>query len=59
MKTPPAELHKARERMRRRRENPEFRKREQAEELFARRNRLGWDTWGNESFEHVHLETSA
>lgn len=22
-------------------------------ELFARRNRLGWDTWGNESIEHV------
>lgn len=22
-------------------------------ELFARRNRLGWDTWGNESLEHV------
>lgn len=30
-KTPPAELEKARQRMRRRRENPEFRKREQAE----------------------------
>lgn len=26
-------------------------------ELFARRNRLGWDTWGNESLEHVKLET--
>lgn len=25
-------------------------------ELFARRNRLGWDTWGNESLEHVELE---
>lgn len=25
-------------------------------ELFARRNRLGWDTWGNESFEHVELQ---
>ena len=25
-------------------------------ELFARRNRLGWDTWGNESLEHVSLE---
>jgi N6-adenosine-specific RNA methylase IME4 len=25
-------------------------------ELFARRNRLGWDTWGNESLEHVALE---
>ena len=24
-------------------------------ELFARRNRLGWDTWGNESLEHVAL----
>ena len=24
-------------------------------ELFARRQRLGWDTWGNESFEHVAL----
>lgn len=24
-------------------------------ELFARRNRLGWDTWGNQSFEHVEL----
>jgi N6-adenosine-specific RNA methylase IME4 len=22
-------------------------------ELFARRQRLGWDTWGNESLEHV------
>jgi N6-adenosine-specific RNA methylase IME4 len=22
-------------------------------ELFARRNRLGWDTWGNEALEHV------
>lgn len=22
-------------------------------ELFARRNRLGWDTWGNQSHEHV------
>jgi len=22
-------------------------------ELFARRNRLGWDTWGNECLEHV------
>lgn len=25
-------------------------------ELFARRQRLGWDTWGNESLEHVRLE---
>lgn len=24
-------------------------------ELFARRNRLGWDTWGNEALEHVTL----
>lgn len=24
-------------------------------EAFARRNRLGWDTWGNESLEHVEL----
>lgn len=24
-------------------------------ELFARRNRFGWDTWGNECFEHVDL----
>ncbi len=24
-------------------------------ELFARRNRLGWDTWGNESLEHVGI----
>lgn len=24
-------------------------------EMFARRNRLGWDTWGNECFEHVEL----
>lgn len=24
-------------------------------ELFARRQRLGWDTWGNESLEHVEL----
>jgi N6-adenosine-specific RNA methylase IME4 len=24
-------------------------------ELFARRNRLGWDTWGNESLEHLEL----
>lgn len=26
-------------------------------ELFARRNRLGWDTWGNEALEHVELAT--
>lgn len=24
-------------------------------EMFARRNRLGWDTWGNESLQHVSL----
>lgn len=24
-------------------------------ELFARRQRLGWDTWGNEALCHVHL----
>ncbi len=24
-------------------------------EMFARRNRLDWDTWGNESFEHVEV----
>lgn len=24
-------------------------------ELFARRQRLGWDTWGNEAFEHVEM----
>lgn len=24
-------------------------------ELFARRNRLGWDTWGNESLEMVEM----
>jgi len=26
-------------------------------EMFARRNRLGWDTWGNEALEHVSLST--
>jgi N6-adenosine-specific RNA methylase IME4 len=26
-------------------------------ELFARRNRFGWDTWGNESLEHVEVAT--
>lgn len=26
-------------------------------EMFARRNRLGWDTWGNESLQHVELVT--
>lgn len=25
-------------------------------ELFARRQRLGWDTWGNEALEHVRLD---
>ncbi len=25
-------------------------------ELFARRQRLGWDSWGNEALCHVHLE---
>jgi len=24
-------------------------------ELFARRQRIGWDTWGNESLEHVQI----
>lgn len=24
-------------------------------EMFARRNRMGWDTWGNEAFNHVDL----
>jgi N6-adenosine-specific RNA methylase IME4 len=24
-------------------------------EMFARRNRLGWDTCGNEALEHVEL----
>jgi N6-adenosine-specific RNA methylase IME4 len=24
-------------------------------ELFARRQRLGWDTWGNEALEHVEV----
>lgn len=28
-------------------------------ELFARRQRLGWDTWGNEALEHVTLEAPA
>jgi len=26
-------------------------------ELFARRNRLGWETWGNEALEHVEVAT--
>jgi N6-adenosine-specific RNA methylase IME4 len=25
-------------------------------ELFARRQRIGWDTWGNEAIEHVEME---
>lgn len=28
-------------------------------ELFARRNRLGWDTWGNEALNHVSLDGEA
>lgn len=28
-------------------------------ELFARRQRLGWDTWGNEALEHVTMSASA
>jgi N6-adenosine-specific RNA methylase IME4 len=28
-------------------------------ELFARRQRLGWDTWGNEALEHVTLSAIA
>jgi N6-adenosine-specific RNA methylase IME4 len=24
-------------------------------EMFARRNRLGWDTWGNQALEHVGI----
>ncbi len=27
-------------------------------ELFARRNRLGWDTWGNEALEHVQMDAA-
>lgn len=27
-------------------------------ELFARRQRLGWDTWGNEALEHVAMEAA-
>jgi N6-adenosine-specific RNA methylase IME4 len=26
-------------------------------ELFARRQRLGWDTWGNQALEHVEMGT--
>lgn len=25
-------------------------------ELFARRNRLGWDTWGDQALQHVEIE---
>jgi N6-adenosine-specific RNA methylase IME4 len=28
-------------------------------EMFARRNRLGWDTWGNEALNHVDLTGEA
>jgi N6-adenosine-specific RNA methylase IME4 len=28
-------------------------------ELFARRQRLGWDTWGHEALEHVAIEATA
>lgn len=28
-------------------------------ELFARRQRLGWDTWGNEALQHIGLAGSA
>lgn len=28
-------------------------------ELFARRQRLGWDTWGNEALEHVEVARDA
>lgn len=28
-------------------------------ELFARRQRLGWDTWGDEALEHVQLGAGA
>lgn len=27
-------------------------------ELFARRQRLGWDTWGNEALKHVDIVTN-
>jgi N6-adenosine-specific RNA methylase IME4 len=27
-------------------------------ELFARRQRLGWDTWGDEALEHVEMEAT-
>jgi N6-adenosine-specific RNA methylase IME4 len=28
-------------------------------ELFARRNRFGWDTWGDECLEHVEMDGAA
>ena len=28
-------------------------------EMFARRNRLGWDTWGNEALQHVEMGGAA
>lgn len=28
-------------------------------EMFARRNRLGWDTWGNEALNHVEIGGAA
>ena len=27
-------------------------------EMFARRNRIGWDTWGNEALNHVQIEAT-
>ncbi len=27
-------------------------------EMFARRQRLGWDTWGDEALEHVQIEAT-
>ena len=27
-------------------------------EMFARRQRLGWDTWGNEALNHIEMETA-
>lgn len=27
-------------------------------EMFARRQRLGWDTWGNEALQHVEMATA-
>ena len=28
-------------------------------EMFSRRSRLGWDTWGNEALQHVELGVPA